>query len=232
MPLPAPGAAPSQAPSRGAPSAAPEGLPALPPLPPPPPLTPPPHDGDSVSPDPAGSAEVAAPADPDDPTTSSLAAYMRKRRFERQALVPPVLPYPTETASAPAPPRAIDTFRLVAVHTFIWPYLASALVGGVAVECDPACGRDSLHLGWLLVPGLGPFISAAFLGNHINEGARGVLFADGIVQSVGLAALIGSVVFEPHNSTGGPRSSALSVRIAPWAASGTGPTGLAISGSF
>lgn len=121
----------------------------------------------------------------------------------------PVLPYPTETASAPAPPRAIDTFRLIAVHTLIWPYLASALVGGVAVECDPACGRDSLHLGWLLVPGLGPFISAAFLGNHINEGARGVCSADGIVQSMGLATLIGSVVFEPHNSTGGPRSSAL-----------------------
>lgn len=92
--------------------------------------------------------------------------------------------------------RIWGTVGTTSAHVFLWPYLTSALVGGVAAGCKSGCNSGATeHLPWLLVPGLGPFVTAAFLDDGSNDAQRAVFLVDGALQTVGLTMFITAAVF-------------------------------------
>lgn len=114
----------------------------------------------------------------------------------------------------------------VGFHAFFWPYLASAVVGGVALEGNTSSDMESL--GFLVLPGIGPFLSLAVMNDSIGDVARGTLLADGIVQSVGLTTLILAAALR-----GPARPQTTAAKQGPSVTLAPGPgTGLGIRGSF
>lgn len=190
--------------------------------------------GDLLMPDlPASSAD--APAAPPAPSivapsssATSLADYMARRRVERKASGEKPSP-PLDLDIDPEAMRTARGFGIAGGHLFFWPYLLSLVTGVGIAGCD-SCGRDHRVYGFLAIPVIGPFIPVA-AAKTITDTGKGVLIADGVLQSVGALCVFGALLGAPktHPKKKGAVAG-LTWQVAPIASPEVG--GLRITGSF
>lgn len=161
-------------------------------------------------------------------SATSLVSYMALRRAERKAAGETSAPLDVDID--PDAVRLARNFALAGAHMIVWPYLLS-LLGGSGVSACKTCGPDHKEFATLAIPVVGPFVPLA-LGSRMSESAKGVLLADGLLQSVGLAMVIGSLAFSPrlHKKAPGPKSAGLTLDLTPAISPAGG--GLGLSGSF
>ncbi len=190
-----------------------------------------PADPPAKKPRRATGASRAAPAGTSAPPAPAGSAAVATATFVPPPSPPVALdPDPEQEASdaraREAASKAFTPAMQVGFHAFFWPYLASAIVGGVALESKSSSDLESL--GFLVLPGIGPFLSLAVMNDRIGDAARGTLVADGIAQSVGLTTLILAAALR-----GPARSHTAAAKHGPTVALAPGPgTGLGIRGSF
>lgn len=123
--------------------------------------------------------------------------------------------------------------QLVGANLFVWPYVPSLVVGALALDASVELGVAT-GLGWLCVPVVGPFMTAA-LSDDLDDAGRGVLLADGVLQSAGaLTFLVGTVIRKNAEHTSpwaaGRAPTTASFQIAPVVTPAI--TGVGLSGSF
>jgi len=153
---------------------------------------------------------------------------MASRRRERKAAGE--TSQPLDVDIDPDAVRAAQKVAIAGFHMMIWPYVLS-LVGGSAVsECD-SCGRDHKDFGLLAIPIVGPFLPFG-TGAQMSDTAKGVLIADGALQSLGAALFLGSLAFSPklQKKAPGPRAAGLTLQFAPVASPSA--AGFGVTGSF
>ena len=125
----------------------------------------------------------------------------------------------------------LRALSFVSAQLFVWPYLASLLAGGIAGECKQSCGDVGRDLQWLTAPVVGPFIAAAVLGDRVDKDVSGLLIADGVLQTAGLAGFVGFWLLASHIDNQPWKSERrASFQLAPTVLPGGG--GLGIIGSF
>lgn len=135
-----------------------------------------------------GEVDERAVRQPSDEATAEESARQKRNKKKKRKAEPPPAPAPVQEAELrqwddrQRTVRRSGTAMITGLNIFGWPYLGSFLVGYLALDSG---SRDEEPLGWLMVPGVGPFLTMATMPD-LGDAGRGVLIANGVLQSAGL----------------------------------------------
>lgn len=137
---------------------------------------------------PEGEAEERATTPQSDEASVQQGNGQKPKKKKQRKAQPPPAPAPVQEADLrawderQATVRRSGTAMITGLNIFGWPYLGSFLIGYLALDSG---SRDDEPLGWLMVPGVGPFLTMATMPD-LGDAGRGVLIANGVLQSAGL----------------------------------------------